>query len=180
MPNYCWNTLIIERSKDYKADMISLYKNFEDVSDGEFFGIIIDWLKNQESVYDEFTQKNFINYNSFDFNKIIKSPDINDTPLGDWYKWNNSNWGTKWNAFDQNMYYDFANKKLIYHFVTAWGPPMPIIDRLTRTLNMAKITHIFEVEGCPGIETYVYNCGYLEKQYHCIGIEEVFKNYEWR
>lgn len=38
--------------------------------------------------------------------------------LTDWYRWNIDNWGTKWNAYDVEIYEDTIV------FYTAWAPPV--------------------------------------------------------
>lgn len=46
-----------------------------------------------------------------------------------WYDWNVSNWGTKWDA---NVYSSFAGDGHVYvSFDTAWGPPIALYDYLT-------------------------------------------------
>ena len=47
-----------------------------------------------------------------------------------WYGWRNQNWGTKWNAFDQEMK-DANDITLEYYFRTAWAFPLPIFEKLT-------------------------------------------------
>lgn len=45
----------------------------------------------------------------------------------DWYSWNRENWGTKWNAYSQELREDGSIK-----FETAWSAPHPVIERLSQ------------------------------------------------
>lgn len=57
-----------------------------------------------------------------DFNKIIPMPDGNT----DWYSWCIDKWGTKWNAYSQEV---GLEGEII--FQTAWSNPYPIIEALS-------------------------------------------------
>lgn len=73
-----------------------------------------------------------------DFNLIVPVPDdIYQGNLGEkerefygsrnWYDWNTSNWGTKWNAAETERRSD----KSVY-FDTAWAPPFAYLEALSR------------------------------------------------
>ena len=90
----------------------------------------------------------------FDFDKIIPMPDTvyphdcgfhenwhpadmtweeyrEKYPLGDWYKWNLANWGTKWNACRTSYEpVDEDSEYAILTFDTAWSLAMPIFNEL--------------------------------------------------
>lgn len=60
----------------------------------------------------------------------------------DWYDWSLANWQTKWNSIS------VVWKGNNCEFLTAWNPPLPIID------NMAKIYPSIDFEFCylePGV-----------------------------
>lgn len=72
---------------------------------------------------------------NFDFEKIIPTPenmfrghlseeDRKANPVN-WYDWCNSNWGTKWNAYDSSC--KVEGDHAIISFDTAWSVPEPII-----------------------------------------------------
>jgi hypothetical protein len=54
------------------------------------------------------------------FNSLYPRPAEHEE---DWYGWNTSNWGTKWDAsvYDHHMEED---GRLYISFDTAWGPPI--------------------------------------------------------
>lgn len=71
----------------------------------------------------------------FDFNHFIPQPEglydrgDNGTHLPDWYIWNNSNWGTKWNAVCEDVEkHDFPS--VTYYLRTAWAFPNQVIAKM--------------------------------------------------
>ena len=54
---------------------------------------------------------------------------------GDWYGWCIHNWGTKWNAYE--MCPD-AGENCV-RFLTAWNPPIPIMDKLSKMFPGVKV-----------------------------------------
>ena len=62
-----------------------------------------------------------------------------------WYDWNTANWGTKWNAGDVEITRDGKDGMKVT-FQTAWGPPLPIFEKLAEDYNI-QIQGTFEIEG---------------------------------
>tara|TARA_E500000305_G_scaffold111360_1_gene123000 strand:+ start:304 stop:723 length:420 start_codon:yes stop_codon:yes gene_type:complete len=67
----------------------------------------------------------------FTFNAIIP------TPNGKWdYDWCCKNWGTKWDAYNHGggdsrvLIEDEGDEILRINFLTAWGPPTPILNKI--------------------------------------------------
>ena len=77
----------------------------------------------------------------FSFNKVITRPADKEE---DWYNWNISNWGTKWDASDVAFFE--RDNLLIYEFSTAWSPPEPVIVKLSKLFPNCDIEHIYEEE----------------------------------
>jgi hypothetical protein len=50
-----------------------------------------------------------------------------------WYDWNVSNWGTKWTAVDCVV--KAYDKCVVYNFITAYGPPYLVYDKLQKQFN---------------------------------------------
>jgi hypothetical protein len=109
-----------------------------------------------------------------DFEAIIPPPDhpayrkegltIEDKqaePVYNWYSWNVNNWGTKWNAYSQELL-EQDNYTLKIQFDTAWSPPEPVIARLRDMLE----------EKYPrgeGYETYLSGA-WIEEGYQSAGV----------
>lgn len=54
-----------------------------------------------------------------------------------WYEWSRINWGTKWNAYDQN---DKRNTNDTIYFQTAWSSPIFLIQKLSKMFPLVKIS----------------------------------------
>lgn len=82
-----------------------------------------------------------------DFERIIPMPQD-----ADWFHWRVDNWGTKWNAYEQE---ETIGNKMIFN--TAWCPPTPVIDKLATMFPTLKITHRWASEDighCCGKRVY--------------------------
>ena len=98
--------------------------------------------------------------NEIDFNKILPMPQAlrdqaekGPLPLEDrdgpnWYDWSVENWGTKWNAYQHSTTErDYDRGEINYNFLTAWGPPVPIVHELQRRFPTLCITMYFSIEN---------------------------------
>lgn len=87
----------------------------------------------------------------FSFWNAIAPTDLEAYFTGDtWYGWNNTNWGTKWDAkvdessIDQLDQYELADGTagVTYRFDTAWGTPTEVFQALAK-----KYPHLeFDIE----------------------------------
>jgi hypothetical protein len=92
------------------------------------------------------------------------SPDF--ASLGDnWYSWNVRNWGTKWDVgvsndeeYPETELLEESSTSLAYSFNTAWGAPIPAIEKLSEQYPECEITLSFEEETGWGGE-YVFQNG---------------------
>ena len=85
-----------------------------------------------------------------DFNKILPMPQAlrDQGPLSpedrngpNWYDWAVENWGTKWNAYEHSTTeQDYDRGEVRYTFLTAWGPPTPIVHELQLRFPTLSIT----------------------------------------
>ncbi len=66
----------------------------------------------------------------------------------DWYDWSIKNWGTKWNAYSDNVIDDTT-----IVFDTAWSSPIPVFKALSKMFPKVK----FELSYAD--EDFGYNCG---------------------
>ena len=82
---------------------------------------------------------------SVSFQKIIPMP--KELLEGDkWYQWRINNWGTKWEPNVDDYNYD-DNDTLYLSFNTAWSPPTPIIETLSKQHPSLYICHKYYEEG---------------------------------
>ena len=76
----------------------------------------------------------------------------------DWYSWNNTNWGTKWDVAvsDDNKYPDTRlevyesegdDHSLVYSFQTAWSPAITVLEKLSNLVPNSLLTLNFEEES---------------------------------
>ncbi len=90
-------------------------------------------------------QNDAIGLGSIDFNKVIPMPqnlnNESDRSLSDgvpdWYSWSNENWGTKWNALVPEAPVD----KSAIHFLSAWSPPVPVLQKLSEQYPDVRWEH---------------------------------------
>jgi hypothetical protein len=152
MPNWVFNTLIIEGNKENINDVRSVLNT-------PFSREHENWdVKEQKMI----TQT--INYSNpvFSFWNIIRPTDLAEyakqpthdlTNGNDWYSWNIRNWGTKWDVavVDNNSYTDTEIEEIgegiiSYRFNTAWSPPIQAIEKLSIQHPKLKLTLSYEEE----------------------------------
>lgn len=86
----------------------------------------------------------------FSFEAILPRPAEEED---NWYNWNSSNWGTKWDASD-TVLVDETDDAINYSFSTAWSPPLPVLEAIARQYSDMTFTLTFEEEqGWGGIIT---------------------------
>lgn len=63
------------------------------------------------------------------FNAFVPRPDEEDT---NWYDWNVSNWGTKWeaNIYEEAFVEADRSDTVVLGFDTAWAPPIPFYEKM--------------------------------------------------
>lgn len=72
-----------------------------------------------------------------------------------WYNWNITNWGTKWDVSQDISHFDSEDTSLVYGFQTAWSPPIPALQELSRQHPNADISLWWEEEqGFGGEEEF--------------------------
>lgn len=72
-----------------------------------------------------------------------------------WYNWNLSHWGTKWNAAEVHV--DHFDAMTIIMFETAWSPAEPIVAALAEQFGDCQITHDYVECGMEFAGRQVYN-----------------------
>jgi len=61
------------------------------------------------------------------------------------YEWCRNNWGTKWNAHQLNM--ETHGDAVVYYFDTAWNPPEPVIQAMSKRFTELEFSLDFREEG---------------------------------
>ena len=62
-----------------------------------------------------------------------------------WYDWCIANWGTKWDASDPDVCDN--GDGLIYHFDTAWSPPIQWLEYVSKKFPTLEFKMKYEEEG---------------------------------
>jgi len=88
----------------------------------------------------------------FSFNRIIPVPvEIDNDPDGMvGYNWRVDNWGTKWNGTEVECLevVDREVEQCVeFYFDTAWGPPIPVIARLSTVFPDAIVGIAYDEPG---------------------------------
>lgn len=77
-----------------------------------------------------------------------------------WYDWRINNWGTKWNAYSQQIDGD------VIKFQTAWSTPQPAIQRLSEIFTDVQFTVEYADEDIgSNCGRYTFADGYLSEDY---------------
>lgn len=71
----------------------------------------------------------------------------------DWYDWRNSNWGTKWNAYETDSIMSLDGTSVTLLFQTAWSGVPSIISKLTEMFPELVFEYAYADEDMG------YNCG---------------------
>lgn len=72
--------------------------------------------------------------------------EVGRTP-NNWYEFNNREWGTKWDASDEDLTVD-DTEYLEYNFQTAWAPPTPVFQAMAEQYkNLVFEIHCVEEQG---------------------------------
>jgi hypothetical protein len=117
MPNWCLNELTIEGSP---KELSKLMKQVE--------------ITDSEQTSEHYPQV-------ISCHKVIPRPAIKDN---DWYDWNISNWGSKWDLSDPvRDDSQWENGKLIYCFSTAWSPVIEVISALAKEHKKLSFTYTY-------------------------------------
>ena len=160
MPNWVYNSLTIEGDSALIADVKRLLNR-------PFVQNHDNWnSETREMEVKDFTYSNpvFAFHNIYNHRQAgvsdedyIKQPDYSKSPLdfsgNNWYDWNVTNWGTKWDVavVDGEKYSDTelmeeSATSLAYRFNTAWSPPLPAIVKLSEQYPTLNISLSYEEE----------------------------------
>lgn len=131
MPNWVRNTLTISGDADAVARVVEqvgapyekLLTHYERGEDGA-----VRLVEEVGKVEMPFSFWN-ITRPSDDIMGDYNTPANGSAPENNWYAWNNTNWGTKWDACEVEVV-DNIPGNFVVRFETAWSPPYPVIADL--------------------------------------------------
>lgn len=166
MPNHVTNILKIVGEKSDVESILSSFKGTEENGFIDFNKIIpmpesirntvsdglSMWLDNPFSENDSFgnfknSLQNFKEEQIDNFLKCLKN--YHKYGSSTWYDWSVANWGTKWNAYSQELV-EFN----VIKFETAWSFPEQILVTLSEKFPTTKFEHQYADEDVGR------NCGY--------------------
>ena len=139
----------------------------------------------QEALLKKLTKRLESEESVFDFNKLVPSPDWDNTPNEDgelpvidedapsfmqvkkfplsgksddrWYDWNRENWGTKWNADKAEVYVCKYGDHVQFKFETAWCAPVEILLALRDQYPQLQFNWFYRIEEWE-------DCGFLHRE----------------
>lgn len=115
-----------------------------------------DTVENLQKIIDDPESKEYQVDNAK--TKLQMLDNIQTTGYGSWYGWSVNNWGTKWNAYDT-----YRNDETSLYFETAWSPPEPVIQALSRKHPDHVFTLKYADEGGGFLGYTVYRNGNFEE-----------------
>lgn len=107
-----------------------------------------NWVSNRITItggkdaLDALEQKLHSEETPFSFGALVPRPSDKEE---DWYNWNTSNWGTKWDACEAHKS-RVDDTTLEYQFETAWSPPGGVIDALFNQHPDLDYEYLYEEE----------------------------------
>ena len=139
----------------------------------------------QEALLKKLTKQLESEESVFDFNKLVPSPDWDNTPNEDgelpvidedapefmhvkkfpssgksddrWYNWNCDNWGTKWNSFNAEREICEYGDHVQFKFQTAWCAPVEILLALREQYPDLQFNWFYRIEEWE-------DCGFLHRE----------------
>jgi len=177
MPNWVYNTLTIQGPKS-EIDMIknrlnkpftvlhdswNMKTNTMEVSESIYSAPVFAFWNIHSPLEDGITMEEYVQQPSRLGTDIKTDPDwfakevAHAKTQKDWYNWNTSNWGTKWDVavVDGNEYSDTEileeisegdDNYVVYKYNTAWSPAVTILTKLSNLVPNSLLTLEFEEE----------------------------------
>ena len=176
MPNWVYNTLTIQGpkseidmikdrlNKPYKVlhDSWNIKTNTMEVSESVYSAPIFAFWNIHSPLEDGITMEEYVqqpDHGKIDMKDpewFRKSVEFAKTQK-DWYSWNTSNWGTKWDVGvgDGDTYPDTElieymsegeDNWVVYKYNTAWSPAVTILTKLSNLVPNSLLTLEFEEE----------------------------------
>ena len=134
MPNWCSNTLEVTGPRLRLATDKDALKDFEltarGLADGEEETALCFQSLHPMPEDKEEQLKGGKDCYLHEYGNKFKDKETHEDKLRDaWYHWHIHNWGTKWEAGEVCL---TRTSVLLYEFDTAWGPPMALLDKVSK------------------------------------------------
>lgn len=97
-------------------------------------------------------------YLPFSLEKIVPMP---ESEKDNWYEWRCKNWGTKWELHPSECFVWTTTKSIWYNFQSAWSPPLPVVERLSRHFPTNFMRIEFEEKGMAITGNVKYQAGFV-------------------
>lgn len=135
MPNWCNNILVVKGNNEELKTLMNEIKSEKTFID---FNKIIP-CKIPKEIKEKWNNENSDVKKRFDndFERYV----FNEYE----YKWNITNWGTKWEAEVEAP--TINDEEMVYGFSTAWSPPLPIIEKLITKYPLLDFSLEYEEWG---------------------------------
>jgi hypothetical protein len=167
MPNYCENDLWIHADPETRDRIAQELQTEYGVLD---FNQIIpypsDWAEMDKKARE--AEKRLFAMTEQERQAVLaKDPHALDLPKDGFnsggYEWCVKNWGVKWNAGGGIL--KRSKRSLFYRFETAWAPPLPVVQALSRKYPTARVTIKFYEMGMAFQGRFVFRDGEILDQF---------------
>lgn len=174
MPNHVINRLTVTGSKENVEKLLETIRNTDRLIDFNKIHPMPEELKTVTSPVKIVSEDEFANEMIEREARLKKNPDdwfcqthsitkkmyddyIERFGCTDWYEWACTNWGTKWNAYEQTKgepkTSENGDVSEVIFFQTAWSTPYPVIRKLSEMFPLVDIEVKFADEDAGS------NCG---------------------
>lgn len=152
MPNWCSNKLTISGNKEAIDAFVKALGSDKLFSFGKLFPIpdplktvILGFLKGKDCKW-----RNITDSEGNVTQQVLSAEELEELKdkykATNWYDWNISNWGTKWDIEPVELEGDFE-KEVYCHFDTAWAPPVEFITHIGKQFPELTFTLYFAEGG---------------------------------
>jgi hypothetical protein len=153
MPNHCTSVLHLDGDIKHRQEFADKNKGF-------------DWSDTKK----EKEYKDLSFHAQCPIPKKHINSHLKNSSNSDWYGWCNSNWGTKWDAYELTLNHE--DSYTTYCFDTAWSPPFEWINKVSKKFPNIRFNLEWAEEGGEGGTCSVQNGEMFE--------EHSYSQKEWR
>jgi len=137
MPNWCNNTLRVSGNLEQLKEFVSKATTPADHNHPDDIAFTL------EGLYP--TPPELMRENAFDQSENSEEL-IDKFGYSDWYSWRVSNWGTKWDVTESDIY-ENSDTEFMVVFDSAWAPPSPWLEYIAPQFPELKFKLAFSEPG---------------------------------